>query len=590
MERRLAAILIADIVGYTHHMSRDDVGVLVQLTGQRQTVIEPLVEQSNGRIVKLMGDGLLIEFPSVVNAIECAIAWQNEISGSQSDHPADKRLQYRIGINLGDVLIQDGDLFGDGVNVAQRLESIAEPGGICLSGDAWRQAEGKIAVAVEDLGAQQFKNVQREVQVVQVIIGASGGEPARKPSADRPVVAVLPFRNSSGDAEQEYFSDGLTEDIITSLSLWRSLPVIARNSSFAYKGRDISPRQIARDLGSRYLVEGSVRKAGHRIRITAQLTDAETGQQIWTERYDREMADVFDLQDEISSSIATKVLPQLELAERQRSRAKRTEDLNAWDFYLRGIGGFNQNNLVGQEIAIEMFRAAVERDPDFTDAWARLSWSLARLYGFTGTEDRQDKLLADAADAAQKALSLDEASAVAHMAMGSVHIWSGEIELGLGEAQTALELNPNFSHAALAVGNRLDLVGRTAEGIAQLEHALALNPRDPNQWRYVAYLARAYITQGDYHRATALARRALQLRPDLAEAWFRCAVCVAHTGDEPEARELIDRCRALDPGYLQTRSDWRPYPDAERNDHLLAGLRRLDLIPPLDRSDGRRSS
>ena len=570
---------MADIVGYTHHMGRDEVGVLARLTEQRRRIIEPLVSDANGRIVKLMGDGLLVEFPSVVSAIDCSVEWQQQVSDTQAGIAPAERLSYRIGINLGDVIFEDGDLFGDGVNLAQRLEAIAEPGGICISGDAWRQAAGKTEAQAQDLGEQQLKNVRHPVLVLRIVTGVAGTAPAPKPEGGRPALAVLPFRNVSGDADQDYFADGLTEDIMTSLSYWRSLPVIDRNSSFSYKGRNVLPQQIARDLGVRYLVEGSVRRAGARVRITAQLTDAETGRVVWTDRYDREMADVFELQDEMSRTIADKVLPQMEQVERQRARAKRTEDLDAWDCYLRGIDGFNQNTAAGQEAAIAMFRAAVERDPAYTDAWARLGWSLARLYAFGGARDQRDAILAQARDAVRTALGLDPSSAVAHMAMGSVHVWSGETELALTEAETALELNPNFAHAALAVGNRLDLVGRTQEGVAQLERALALNPRDPNLWRYLAYLARAYVTLGQFDRAAGHARRALQLRPDLPEALFRCAVVVAHTGQDAEARELIDRCQALSSDYLATRSDWRPYPDDARNAHLLSAIRRLGLLP-----------
>ena len=560
-------------------MARDEAGVLERLTRQRREIIEPLINAARGRIVKLMGDGLLVEFPSVVSAVDCTVLWQKEAAADDAALPTDERLQYRIGINLGDIILQDGDIFGDGVNIAQRLEAMAEPGGICISEDAWRQAVGKTRARTEDLGKQQLKNVPRPVRVLRIVTGVASAAPAQARGAGRPALAVLPFRNVSGDPDQEYFSDGLTEDIITSLSYLRSLPVIARNSSFAFKGRDVAPQQVAGELGVRYLVEGSIRKAGTRVRITAQLTDADTGRQVWTERYDREMADVFELQDEISSKIAGKVVPQMELVERRRSQAKRTEDLDAWDYYLRGIEGFNLNNISGQETAIEMFRAAVERDPGYVDAWARLGWSLARLYGFGGASGRRDKVLREAGEAARTALALDDSSSVAHMAMGSVHVWSGDTELGLAEAEIALELNPNFAHAAMAVGNRLDLIGRTAEGIERLERALRLNPRDPNLWRYLAYLARAYVTSGAYARAADCARRALQLRPDLPEALFRCAVCVAHLGEVAEARELIERCNALDPTYLGSRASWRPYPDEERNDHLLSALRKLELLP-----------
>lgn len=590
VERRLAAILVADVVGYAGHMAQNEVAVLDRVSRQRRDIIEPALASTHGRIVKLMGDGLLVEFPSVVGAIDCALHWQREVAEAEANYPREHRLQYRIGINLGDIIFENGDIFGDGVNIAQRLESMAQPGGICISDDAWRQAAGKVSAEARDLGEQTLKNLPRPVRVHAIATGVAVSTVPASPAAGRPALAVLPFRNVSGDPDQEYFSDGLTEDIIMSLSYWRSLPVIARNSSFAFKGRDLPARQVSEELGARYLVEGSVRRAGQRVRITAQLIDASTGHQVWSERYDRDLADVFELQDEISSRIAARVVPELEHVEHARSRTKRTDDLDAWDFYLRGMEGFNLNTAAGQVTAIEMFTAAVERDPGYTDAWARLGWSYSRLVGFGGAEGRRDETLTKASEAARRALALDDASAVAHMAMGSVYIWSEETHRGLAEAETALELNPNFVHAALAVGNRLDLIGRTVEGIERLEHALRLSPRDPNLWRYLAYLARAYVSLGEHGRAAEYARRALQLRPDLPEALFRCAVCVAHAGEAEEARKLIDRCQELDPDYLATRADWRPYPEAVRNDHLLSAVRRLGLLPAAATwDDGRRN-
>lgn len=581
MERRLAAILAADVVGYTGLMERDEVGTHQRLVTLRHEVIDPLVREHRGEIFKTMGDGLLVHLSSVVDALECALAWQDGVVRHQQDQPAHHRFRFRIGVNLGDVMFADGDVHGDGVNIAARLESLAEPGDILVSASTWHHARGRLKAAVEDMGSRTLKNVREPVKVFRMRRESGDARPApdtRDRLRDQPSIAVLPFENMSGDPEQEYFSDGLAEDIITALSHWRSFPVIARNSSFSYKGRHVRTGTIARELGVRYLVEGSVRKAGSRVRVTAQLIDAATDGHLWAEKFDRHLEDIFELQDEITHLIASKIMPELENFEHRRSRQKRPEDLQAWDFYLRGMATFFDYTCEGTREAVQMFRAAVEHDPGYADAWARLGWSCSRLVQFGCAEDREESIAAGY-DAARKALALDDDSAVAHMALGSLHIMDERPEIGLAEAQRALALNPNFAHAAMAVGNRLDLVGQSREGIAQMERALALNPRDPSRWRYLAYLSRAHVSLGDYERGAACARQALQLRPDHEDALFRCAVAVAHLDDPDATRRLVDACLAADPDYLARKAGWSPYPDPDRNRHLLDGLRRQGFLP-----------
>jgi adenylate cyclase len=583
LERRLAAILAADVVGYTRLMGVDEAGTLRHLTELRQQVLEPLIAAHRGRVVKLIGDGLLVEFASVVDALTCAVAWQDAVIEREAAADEDRRLRFRIGVNLGDVLVQGDDIHGDGVNIAARLESLADPGEICVSGDAYRQVRGKVEVAFEDLGEQDLKNVAESVRVYRVARDHSVSEAdstAREPVAlpDKPSIAVLPFINMSGDPEQEYFSDGLSEDIITALSHWRSFPVVARNSTFSFKGQQLRVEMIAEELGARYVLEGSVRKAGTRLRITAQLIDARTGHHVWAERFDRQLEDVFDIQDEITNRIAATIVPELEQFEHRRSTVKRTEDFNAWDYYLRGMERFHDETCEGTAASIRMFESAVDLDPKYCDVWARLGWCYARLVMFGCTDDPNASLRLGF-EASRRAVALDSASATAHMALGECHIWAEETELGLAEAQIALELNPNFAIAAMSVGNRLDLIGKTEQGIAQMEQSLALNPRDPNRWRYMAYLSRAYVSLGEYQHAAEWARKAALLRPDLAEAVFRCAVCVAHLGEVDKAKVLLDRCRAIDPNYLSRMAGWRPYADQRRNDHFLGGLRRHGLFP-----------
>lgn len=582
MERRLAAILAADVVGYTRLMGVDEAGTLGRLTGLRRKVLEPLIAAHRGRVVKLIGDGLLVEFASVVDALTCAVAWQDATIAREATADEDKQLRFRIGVNLGDVLVEGDDIHGEGVNIAARLESLAEPGGISVSGDAYRQVRGKVEVAFEDLGEQALKNVAEPVRVYRVCRDRAGTEfnlAARELALpDKPSIAVLPLINMSGDPEQEYFSDGLSEDIITALSHWRSFPVVARNSTFSFKGRQLRVEMIAEELGVRYVLEGSVRKAGTRLRITAKLIDARTGHHVWAERFDLQMKDVFEIQDEITNRIAATIVPELEHFEHRRSTVKRTENLNAWDYYLRGMERFHDETCEGTAASIRMLQSSVGLDPKYCEAWARLGWCYARLVMF-GCTNEPNATLGLGYEASRTAMALDDASATAHMALGECYIWAEETELGLAEAQIALELNPNFAIAAMSVGNRLDLVGKTEQGIVQMEQSLALNPRDPNRWRYMAYLSRACVSLGEYERAAEWARKAALLRPDLAEALFRCAVCIAHLDEVDKAKVLLDRCRAIDPNYLSRMAGWRPYADQTRNDHFLDGLRRHGLFP-----------
>lgn len=583
MARRLAAILAADVVGYSRLMGQDERGTLERLKALRKELVQPKISEHGGRIVKLMGDGLLAEFHSVVEAVESAVDIQQAMQVREPDLPDEQRIALRIGINLGDVMIEGSDLYGDGVNVAARLEALAEPGGICLSGPAFDMVDGKLDLAFEDAGEQQVKNIAKPVRVYRLPSGGKRDAPSTPPEKpllvpNKPSVAVLPFENMSGDREQEYFSDGLAEDIITALSHWRSFPVIARNSSFSFKGQHARVGKIAKELGARYILEGSVRKSGNRLRVTAQLIDANTDHHVWAERFDRQLEDIFDIQDEITNRIAATIVPELEHFEHRHTSVKRTEDLNAWDYYLRGMETFHDETCEGTASSIRMFQAAVDLDPNYCDAWARLGWAYGRFVMFKCVDD-PDATLRLGFEASRKAVALDNSSAVAHMGLGECHIWAEETDLGLAEAQIALELNPNFAIAAMSVGNRLDLVGRTEEGIAQMEKALTLNPRDPNRWRYMAYLSRAYIGREEYQQAADWARKAALLRPDLPEALFRCAVCVAHLDEVDEAKALLDRCNAIDPNYLLTMADWRPYLDKKRNEHVLNGLRRHNLLP-----------
>lgn len=407
---------------------------------------------------------------------------------------------------------------------------------------------------------------------------ATSDEHSQQPAFGFPAVAVLPFANRSSDPDDEYFADGLTEDLITALSTWKSFPVIARNSTFTYKGKDVRVEQVGAELGARYVLEGSVRRSGDRVRITVQLCDTGTGHQLWAERIDRRVEDVFALQDEITERVVGAITPELQLAELRRSTAKGTADLTAWDYYIRGMGHFNREAPADNRRARDLFEQANELDAGYAKAWAQRGWTHIRDIDMRSTEDREDSLR-HAFELSRRAIALDDGSAVAHLCLGTAHVWRGELEQGLLQAQRALTLNPSYALAALAVGNRLDLLGDAARGIAQMERALRLNPRDPARWHYMGYLSRAHSAVGDHATALRWAEQAHALKPEDAEPCFRMLLCLGNLDRVDEARALRDECERLEPGYMKNRASvWSPYRDEERNAVLFAGARRHDLV------------
>src|SRR6202521_2781761 len=373
--RRLAAILAADVAGYSRLMGADEEGTHERLKAHRRALVDPKITEHRGRIVKTTGDGMLVEFASVVDAVRCAVEVQRGMAERNAEVPQEQRIEFRIGINVGDIILDGGDIFGDGVNVAARLEGLAEPGGICLSGDAQRQVRGKLDVVFEDAGEQRLKNIAWPVRVFRVRpAGAAANARPALALPDKPSIAVLPFQNLSGDPEQEYFADGMVEDIITALSRFRNLFVISRNSSFTYKGHAVDVKQVGRELGVRYVLEGSVRKAANRVRITAQLIDAATGAHLWADRFDGGLEDIFSLQDQVTASVVGAIAPKLEQAEIERAKRKPTESLDAYDYYLRGIASVNLGTRDANAEALRLFYRASELDPDFATAYGMAAW------------------------------------------------------------------------------------------------------------------------------------------------------------------------------------------------------------------------
>lgn len=574
MERRLIAILAADVVGYSRMMGVDEVGTLERLRTLRTEIVQPNIRNLNGRVVKLMGDGLLAEFPSVVDAVNCAIEIQKATVFSQAEKSSHEQIQLRIGVNLGDVIVEGSDIYGDGVNVAARLESIAEPGGVCISRAAHDQLGGRVDCDFVDLGQKNLKNIKAPIQVWQWTANPNTDNTLQTTDthgfSKRPAIAVLPFANMSNDPEQEYFADGLTEDIITALTYWRTFPVIARNSCFAYKDKAVNIKQASRELGARYLLEGSVRKSASQIRITAQLIDGTNGQHIWADRYDRALIDIFQVQDEIVQCISAVITPELARAELSNRDQRQVEDLEAWDLVLRAMPLVRKRTAGGNAEARELFLRAISLSPEYSDAHAGLAMTYSQDILIGASTDL--KITANLAlEAAQKAVVCDENSSWAHHELSTAYQWSGRVEDALDEARTSVTLNPNDAYALHALGNKSDLAGE-ADGIALMEKAQRLNPEDASRHSHLTFLARAYFNSGEYDKSVVRARHAIRREPDYLPAHFILALALGQLGNSQEAKAILENCEKENPGFLEQRRNWHPYEDQLCNERIKDAL------------------
>ena len=583
-KRRLTTILAADVVGYTRLMATDEEGTLASLQSVRRELIEPKTGEYHGRIVKLMGDGILMEFASVVDAVKFGADIQHAIFHRNTGVPEDRRIIFRIGINIGDIIVDGDDIYGDGVNVAARLETLSEAGGIYISQSVHTQVKGKVDLEFEDLGERSIKNIPEPVSVYRVLLGGGmtdsavhgEGEAPEAVMPEKAPIAVLPFANLSGDPEQEYFADGITEDIITALAHWRSFPVIARNSVFTYKNKPVDIKQAGRELGARYLLEGSVRKSGRRVRITAQLIDGVSGHHIWAERYDRELTDIFELQDEITRRIAAIVAPEVARAEFKRSTGKRPEDFNAWDKYMRGIAFMHEATCEGNAEARGMFESAIALQSDYADAHSGLAWSYNIDILLQCAEDRM-ATAALAMEAAREAIKCDNASSDAHHQLSTAFQWLNQQDEALAQAKIAVELNPNDAFGLHALGNKSDLAG-DPEGIARMEEAQKLNPMDAQLHTHLTFLARAYVNIGAFGDAVDRAGKAIQRRPDYAAAHYILAIALVLQGRNEEAQATLMRCDELHPGFVASRWDWQPYMDPASNERLREGTQLVQAM------------
>jgi TolB-like protein/class 3 adenylate cyclase len=550
----LAAVLAADVAGYSRLMGADEEGTLARLKAVRKALVDPVMASHRGRIVKTTGDGMLVEFASAVDAVRGAVEVQRGMAEQNAALPQDKRIEFRIGIHVGDIIIDDNDIFGDGVNVSARLEGIAEPGGVCISDDAYRQIRGKVEVGWDDLGPQNLKNIAEPMQAWRVRLtgqaaskpqlGTAAAQTPALPLPDKPSIAVLPFQNMSGDPEQEYFADGMVEDIITALSRFKSLFVIARNSSFTYKGRAVDIKQVGRELGVRYVLEGSVRKLGGRVRIIGQLIDAATGAHLWADKFEGDLLDVFDLQDRVATNVVGSIAPRLIAADAELAKRKPPENWDSYDCYLQGIALFVQRTPDTTDKALELFRRAISLNPEFGLAYTRAAacFFLRPQHGgklLTAEERSEATQLTTRA----LALSADDEFVLAWASLIFAFL-NNEIERGSDLSDRALAINPNFSNGWNARGWISASLGDGERALDAFDRAIRLNPAD--DWTVLVAMqgkASALWLLERHDEALEMADRVLARRPNDVRAWFlKCG-----DPDPKRAADAADRIRALYP-------------------------------------------
>jgi adenylate cyclase len=540
--RRLAAILAADVAGYSRLMSADEEGTFERLKAHRRELIDCKIAEHRGRIVKTTGDGLLVEFQSIVDAVRCAIDMQRDMASRNAALPVDQRLEFRMGINLGDVIVDGDAIFGEGVSKAVCLEALAAAGGICLSAGAYDQVCDRVDIAFEDMGEQPVKSMARPIHAYRAVLTRERARvptlPAALPLPDRPSIAVLAFTNMSGDNEQEFFADGIAEDIITALSKSRSLFVIARNSSFTYKGKDPAIKDIGRELGVRYILEGSVRKSGERVRVTAQLIEVETGAHLWAERYDRELADIFAVQDEITACVSAAIQPALERSERERAVRKPPESLDAWESYHRGMWHFAKVAAAENEKARAFFQRSVELDPQFAPAPAALALAYLNEITLFRPEARAVNLPL-ALDHALQAVAIDPTDAAGHAALARALWISGRHEESLAKAAIAVGLDPNSAAAHGALGGARLWGGFPAEAIEPLQSAIRLSPFDPLIPLWLHFTARAHYWSGNYDAAISVAGGLRRSVPNFRQPYNTLIAALGQVGRQEEGQAVM---------------------------------------------------
>jgi adenylate cyclase len=577
--RRLAAILAADVAGYSRLMGADEEGTLKRLKGHRCALVDPKIAEHHGRIVKSTGDGLLVEFSSAVDAVRCAVEAQRGMAERNAPLPIDERIEFRVGINLGDVIVEGDDIYGDGVNVAARLEGLAEPGAVFISNIVYEEVRHRLPFDFDDIGEQRVKNIARLVRVYRVPITQNANPGAPPATRDKPSLAVLPFQNMSGDPEQDYFADGIVEEITTAIARLPWLLVIARNSSFTYKGRAVDVRQVARELGVRYVLEGSVRKAGNRVRLTGQLIDTATAAHIWADRFDGTLDDIFELQDQMASNVVGAIEPPLRLSEIERAIRKPTERLDAYDLYLRALAQSQKFTDEGMREAITLLERALAIDPSCAPV-AALIGRCRFFQSIQGWGSLADAEIAEGVQLARQAIEVgkDDPETLC-MAAFTLSIFAGEHAAATTAVQRAFSLNPNSVHAWMTSGWNSAFLNRPEPAIEAFERAIRLSPLDPFGYLFAAGLAFAHAVAHQYEEAIEWADRSLQQQPRFVIPIRLRTALGAYLDRAEEAREWLRRLLQLQPGLTITKYEAaaKVWFSREFLDWYLTGLRKAGL-------------
>lgn len=579
LERKLAAILYADVAGYSRLTGEDEDGTHHALRAYLDAITSH-IQVHKGRVVHYAGDAVLAEFGTVSNALSCAVDAQRDLKARNQDLPDDRKVQFRIGVNLGEVIVDQDEIYGDGVNVAARLESLAEPGGICIS-ESVRTAVGKkLPLDYEFMGEQQVKNIEEPVRAYRVRLGDQTVFPPR-PSAEapaKPSLAVLPFANMSGDSEQEYFSDGITEDITTALSNSGWFFVTARHSAFAYKGKAIDVRQVGKELGVQYVLEGSVRKGGDKIRVTAQLIETATGKHIWANRYDGKLDDIFDLQDQITETIVATLEPEFHRAEAERVAQKRPESMEAYDYLLRGVAYMNKLTPEDTKTALQYFYKAIEKDPNYGRAYAYACWCYRREVESIGMV-LSEKEQAEVIRLMEAGLKADKNDPIVVWQAGSMKVYfQRDFEGALALIERSLSIDPNSTRALTASSMAHSFIGDTEMAIKHAERAIRISPRSPAHWMGYTFLAQSYLQQLRYEEAAKAAKKAIQLNPHVVPAHLVLAASCAHRGQLDEAHVAIQEALKLNPKLTVARfPELFPISKLKNLDAYLTGLRKAGL-------------